>query len=80
MAARILRSPIAIECDGQKVWITKSLHSALCKIRDLTSPGTMWIDALCISLWIDALYINQFSEPEAIKHLSHGTNHAGTII
>jgi Heterokaryon incompatibility protein (HET) len=60
-------NPIVIEYDGQKTWVTQSLHSALRRIRDITSPATLWIDALCNSLWVEAFYINQSREPNGLR-------------
>jgi Heterokaryon incompatibility protein (HET) len=77
MAARTLCSLtarailFAVECDGQKVWITTSLHSASQRIRGITSPATMWIDVLCTSLRVDTLCINQSSKTDALRERQH---------
>jgi hypothetical protein len=64
--------PIAVECDGQKVWITTtSLHSASQRIRGITFPATMWIDVLCTCLRVDTLCINQSSKPDALRERQH---------
>ena len=71
--------PIPIECNGQKAFVARNLHSALRRIRDITSPATMWIDTLCISLWVDALCISQSREPDALRERERQVQMMGCI-
>jgi hypothetical protein len=71
--------PIAIECDGQKTWITQSLYSALRKIRDIMPPATLWVDALCGSLWVGALCINQSRETDGLHEREHQVQMMGCV-
>ena len=71
--------PVPVECNGYKAFVTRNLHSALRRIRDITSPTTMWIDTLCISLWVDALCINQSREPNALREREQQVQMMGRI-
>lgn len=71
--------PIPVECNGRKAFVTRNLHSALRRTRDITSPATMWIDTLCISLWVDALCISQSREPDALRERERQVQMMGRI-
>jgi hypothetical protein len=58
------------QCDGQKTCITnKEPPFRFMRIRDITSPATLWVDALCVSLRVDALCINQSCEIDSLSWL-----------
>ncbi len=40
---------VPIECEGKRLDITRSLHSALLRFRDPDTPRILWADAICVN-------------------------------
>jgi hypothetical protein len=71
---------LSLSAMDRKHGLPRASTLALRRIWDITSPATLWIDALCNSLWVEAFHINQSRDPNGLRERQRQVTDDGTGI